>query len=140
MSHDLSTEKLAERYGTLARPARRRRVVVASGLLGVVALAWVVWAAWLQGTPQVQSSLHAFEVIDTHSVRADVTVKTHAPDVAASCLVRAYGEDHSVVGELNFKLSGSAGARTRRLLVRTERKATSVEMVGCTAPGQRRPR
>lgn len=114
-------------------------VFAVSGVVGVVALTWVGWAAWFQSTPDVQSSLSAFHVVDAHSVTAEVTVHTRSSAVSASCLVRASGQDHSVVGELNFMVADQNGATTRRLTLRTEREATSVEMVGCTTSRQHRP-
>jgi hypothetical protein len=87
--------------------------------------------------PQVQSSLITYEVDGEHAARARLDVQLATPDVQASCTLRAYAEDHSVVGELDF-----APARSGEMeqSIRTERKATSVELVGCTAPGQNRPR
>ena len=43
------------------------------------------------------------------------------------------------VGELSFTPEYGAHQPVERT-VRTERRATSVELVGCTAPGERRPR
>ena len=72
---ELRSDALADRYGT-ASPARRRAVIVVSGVVGVVALAWVAWATWFQSTPDVQSSLRSYDVVDTHSVTtASVLVK-----------------------------------------------------------------
>jgi hypothetical protein len=136
---DVKTDEVADRYGA-ASPRRRRAVIAASGVVGVVALAWLAWATWFQSTPDVQSSLRSFDVVDSHSASAVVVVKTRSEDVSASCLVRAFGEDHSVVGELNFKVTGVSDATLREVSLRTERKATSVELVGCTTPGQQRPR
>ena len=136
---DVKTDEVADRYGA-PNPRRRRTVIVASGVVGVLALAWLAWAAWFQSTPDVQSSLRSFEVVDTHSASAVVAVNTSSEDVSASCRVRAFGDDHSVVGELNFKVTGVSGTALRDVTLRTERKATSVELVGCTAPGQPRPR
>ena len=130
---------MADRYGGTS-PARRRAVILVSGLVGVVALAWVAWAAWFQSTPEVQSSLQSFDVVDDHSATAKVVVKPRDAGVRASCLLRASGADHSVVGELNFRVSGVSGAAVREVEVRTEREATTVELIGCTAPGQSRPR
>ena len=56
--------------------------------------------------------------------------------VVASCTLRAFAEDHTVVGELVFAPKGGKSDQS----VRTERRATSVELLGCTAPGQNRPR
>ena len=54
----------------------------------------------------------------------------------ASCTLRAFAEDHTVVGELVFVPEDGRSDQD----VRTERRATSVELLGCTAPGQNHPR
>ena len=53
----------------------------------------------------------------------------------SDCRLRAYADDHTVVGEMTF--APREGGNT--VDVRTERLATSVELVGCTAEGQSRP-
>ena len=59
--------------------------------------------------------------------------------VHATCLLRAFAEDHAVVGELSF--TPEYGAEQPLVqTIRTERRATSVDLVGCTAPGEPRPR
>jgi hypothetical protein len=133
------TPETADRYG---RPsaARRRAVIGVSGLVGVVALVWVIWAAYVQGTPEVQSSLRTYHVVDDHTARATVVVKTRNDRVRASCVVRADAIDHSVVGEVTFAVTGAGGSSTHEVTLRTERPAAAVEMVGCTAPGQKQPR
>ncbi|MEO5653663.1 MAG: DUF4307 domain-containing protein [Marmoricola sp.] len=136
---DPRTDDLADRYGHPS-PSRRRAVILASGVVAVVALAWLAWAAWFQSTPDVQSTIRSFEVIDSHQVTTEVSVKLRNPDVAASCVVRAYAADHSVVGERNFAVADTEGTVRLTLPFRTEREATSVEMVGCTTSGQNRPR
>ena len=130
---------LQDRYGR-PRPGGRRGVVVASGVVGLVALAWVAWAAWAQATPQVQSRMVTYDVVGVHRADARVTVELTDPSVRASCLVRAVADDRSVVGEQSFPVTGVEGRKGYRLQVRTERRATSVEMVGCTTPDQSRPR
>jgi hypothetical protein len=130
---------MSDRYGT-ADPVRRRLVIALSGVVGLVALAWLAWAVWFQSTPDVTSSLRTFDVVDTHTATASVAIRTADDDVVASCLVRAFGADHSVVGELNFKVSGVDGTQHRDVKLRTEREATAVEMVGCTTRDQPRPR
>ena len=57
-------------------------------------------------------------------------------DVVASCTLRAFADDHTTVGELAFEPVDGRNEVT----VRTERRATSVTLLGCTAPGQPRPR
>jgi len=70
---------------------------------------------------------------------ARIAVRFGDDSVRATCLLRAYAEDHSVVGELSFTPEHDATQPIEET-VRTERRATSVELIGCTAPGQPRPR
>ena len=60
-------------------------------------------------------------------------------DVRASCVLRAFAEDHTVVGELSFTPEYGA-AQPFEVVMRTERQATSVEPIGCTTPDAPRPR
>ena len=125
---------LAERYGTPSLV--RRRVLV--GVVAVVVvgfLGWLAWATWFHSTPAVDSELVTWSVVDEHEATATVSV-TLEEGVAASCLVRAVAEDHMTVGELAFEPVDG----TNEVSVRTEREATSVTLVGCTAEGQPRPR
>ncbi|MEO7448282.1 MAG: DUF4307 domain-containing protein [Humibacillus sp.] len=136
---DVSTDPLAARYGRPG-PARRRGLVVAAAFLALVGLAWVGWVVWSQSTPEVQSSLRTYDVVDTHRADASVAVRARSADVEASCQLRAYGADRTTVGELNFDVTGVEGTEVREVTLRTERRASSVQLVGCTADGQNRPR
>jgi hypothetical protein len=69
-------------------------------------------------------------------VTAHIEVAIRADDITATCRVRAFAEDHTVVGEVSF----TPEQGRNDVEVRTERRATSVESVGCTTPGQPRPR
>ena len=136
---EVRTDEVAGRYGGQS-PRRRRAVIIASGVVGVLAIAWLAWAGWSQSTPDVQSNLQSFDVVDRHQAEATVIVDRRSKDVTANCLVRAFGADHSVVGELNFEVTGASGASRQDVTLRTEREATSVELVGCTSADQSRPR
>ena len=125
---------LADRYGTPS-PVRRRVLVGALALLVAGGLAWLAWAAWFHATPAVQSELVAWAVVDDHEVGASVNVELE-DEAQASCLVRAIAADHTTVGEVAFEPVDGRN----EVSVRTERRATSVELVGCTADGQPRPR
>jgi hypothetical protein len=129
---------LAERYGA---PSRRRRglVVASSVLLALVFAGWLGWTIYEQSTPEVTSELETFSVDDDHMVTAVLVVVLADAEVEASCTLRAHAEDHTTVGELTFTPDPSEGRRQVQT-IRTERRATSVEKVGCTAPGQDHPR
>jgi len=132
-----TSDALTERYGAPA-PWRRRVVWVASAVVAVAFLAWLGWAAWAHTDPEVDSGLESFSVHGEHAATANVTVRLRDADVDARCLLRAYAADHTVVGELSFAPKYGAPQPLVET-VRTERRATSVELVGCTTPGQPRP-
>ncbi|WP_296604921.1 DUF4307 domain-containing protein [Nocardioides sp.] len=127
---------LADRYGAPA-PWRRTALLGASTVLAAAFLGWLGWTMWAQSTPEVESSMVGYDVVDDHEVRAVVRIALADEDVEATCLLRASAADHSIVGEHSFTPTGSG--RTEQIF-RTERRATSVELMGCTAPGQNRAR
>jgi hypothetical protein len=130
---------LANRYG--APNAAGRRVLV--GVIAVVAaaaLAWLAWAVVYQSTPKVRSDLAKFEVVDDHTATGLLTVVRRETDTRATCFLRAIAEDHSVVGELDVTVSSGAKTQEVPVTVRTERRATTLEGLGCTAPGQKQRR
>jgi hypothetical protein len=127
---------LVDRYGAPSA-WRGRAVLGVAVVLAAAFLGWLGWTIWAQVTPEVRSEMVSFDVVDEHSATATVSVRLRDEDVEASCKLRAYAEDKVVVGELVFTPSGSGDITEE---VRTERRATSVELMGCTAPGQNRPR
>jgi hypothetical protein len=133
-----SPDVLAERYGA---PSRWRRRALVGGCIAVAAvfLGWLAWTMVVHSTPAVESELLAFDVLDEHTVTARVAVDRRDEDVEATCLVRAFSADHATVGEVSWTPDGDARAQ-EDVTIRTERAATSVELVGCTAEGQPRPR
>lgn len=128
------TSDLADRYGAPSRWRRPVTVGVAVAL-AVVSLGWLGWTTWFHSTPAVTSDLVSFDVTSDHETRARLDVEL-GDGVAASCRLRAFAEDHTTVGELAFTPVGG----TNEVVIRTERRATTVEKLGCTAPGQPRPR
>jgi hypothetical protein len=129
---------MAERYGAPSA-GRRRLLVVATIGLAAVFLGWLAWTLVAHSRTQVSSELESWSVVDGSAVTAVVVVHLADDDVDATCRVRAYAEDHSTVGELAFTPDPAAGRR-QVVEIRTDREATAVESLGCTAPGQDRPR
>ncbi|MCM0622331.1 DUF4307 domain-containing protein [Nocardioides bruguierae] len=129
-------DELAHRYG---RPARWPWVVgllVTLVLVGVAG-SMVAWTALRSSDPAVQSAVLAFDVVDEHQVDASVRIEMSDDAEDVQCTLRAYAEDKSTVGETTFSPSGSGRFEVD---IRTERRATSVEGLGCTAAGQERAR
>ncbi|MGN0063035.1 MAG: DUF4307 domain-containing protein [Nocardioides sp.] len=117
---------LAARYGT--GPSRWRPLALA--LLGVLvagAAAWVVWAMVVHGSPDVDAEMVKFDIVDDHTVEATMDVIL-GDGVEATCRLRSLAEDKNTVGDLAF--TPHEGRNT--VTVRTERLASSVELLGCT--------
>ena len=69
-------QTLTERYA--APPAwLRRLVVVGVAVVVLVTLGWVAWATFVQATPQVESELQGWDVVDVHHVTASLRVTVH---------------------------------------------------------------
>jgi hypothetical protein len=134
----VTTTDLATRYGAPA-PWRTRALL---GVTVVVVLAFAGWLGWAtldQANPDVASGDLTFTIVDDGTALARFTVDLSDDDVEATCTLKAYAEDHSLVGSASFEPEPGPGDVVEQA-VRTERRATSVELVGCTAPGQNRPR
>ncbi|MCF6376581.1 DUF4307 domain-containing protein [Nocardioides KLBMP 9356] len=128
------TTDLADRYGTA--PGWRRPVAMSlAAVLAVVGLGWLGWTMWFHATPAVRSELVSFQVTSDHETEARLDVRVGG-GVDATCRLRAFAEDHTPVGELAFTPTNG----TNEVVIRTERRATTVEKLGCTSDGQPRPR
>ncbi len=110
-------------------------LIGAVAVLAVVFVGWVAWIAWVNATPSVESELLGFEVESDGAVQARVVVRLE-DGVVASCRVTAFADDRTTVGEVSFTPEQGRNDVT----VRTDRRATSVELVGCSTPDQQRPR
>jgi len=132
---------LADRYGAPS-PLRRRLALGGAALVVLLFLGWLLWATLFHATPSVSSEMTGFEVVDDYTAVAHVVVNlsdgvdADDDDMGASCRVTAFAEDHTVVGELSWVPEHGR----QDVEVRTERRATSLELAGCTADGQPRPR
>jgi hypothetical protein len=130
---------LLERYGAPS-PTGRALVVAGTVALAVLALTWLAWVTLVHSRPLVSSKLVGFEVAGEHVATARFAVTRREDDVSASCLLRAYADDHSIVGERTVAVAPGGPTEVVDASVRTERRATAVEVVGCTAPGQKQRR
>ncbi len=130
---------LAYRYGM---PTRTNRLVagVLVGALLAGAVGFLGWTVLFHGSPEVRSRLTAFEVVSDHEAQAVLQVVREARTTEAVCRLQALAEDHAVVGEATLPVTDGPEDRTLQLTIRTERRATSVSSLGCTAAGQPRPR
>ena len=120
---------LAQRYGG---GRRRRTPLVLGTLLALALLAWAIWAMWANGHRAIEADVTSYQVVDSHQIK--VKLRTHFRDdgVDGTCLVRATAADHTIVGELNLTADQIRSASGDWIAVRTERRATTAEVVRCS--------
>jgi hypothetical protein len=130
---------LAQRY---RGPGRVQRVValVIVAALAVSGVGLLAWTVIFESNPSVTSQLTAFDVKDEHEAVATLSVVRRSESTRATCQLQAISSDHAIVGEVEQPVVDGPTDQTLTIPIRTERRATSVNLVGCTAPGQDRPR
>ena len=131
-------DTLSERYGAPA-PWRRPTLRIAVAALALISAGWLSWTIWEQSSPPVASGELTFEIVDASTATARFVIDLRDPDVEATCTLRAYAEDHTLVGLIAFTPEPNASGQVFQE-ISTDRQATSVELIGCTSPGQPRPR
>ncbi|WP_408898433.1 DUF4307 domain-containing protein [Nocardioides sp. R1-1] len=129
---------LAQRYGAPSR-GRRTALLAVAGAVCLAFLAWLAWAMLSHADPAVSSQEIGHEIVDDHTATIRVRVTYGDEPVAATCTARAISHDKAVVGEQSFTPDRDDSV-VQELTVRTERRATTVEWIGCKADGQPRYR
>jgi hypothetical protein len=130
---------LAERYGAPSR-SRRPLLVAVAAVLAVAGGAWLVWVVAFHSRPEVSSQLVAYDVQGQHAATATWTVVRRSADVSATCRLLALSADHAVVGERTVVVASGPATARFTTTVRTERRAGSVQLVGCTTKDRPAPR
>ncbi len=131
-------DPLASRYGTPSR-GRRRGLLAGVVVLAVAFLGWLVWVVLGQSAPAAASGELVFDVVDDGRVTASFTVDLQPDATDVACRLDARAADHTLVGSLTVTPRPGDPSRIS-VEIATERRATAVELIGCTAAGQPRPR
>lgn len=129
---------LVERYGAPSRSRRSLLVAVVAALV-VAGGGWLTWVVVFHSRPDVSSQLVAYDIRGEHTAAATWTVVRRSADVAASCRLRALSDDHSVVGERTVAVTSGPIRARLTTPVRTERRAGSVQLVGCSTKDRPAP-
>ncbi|SFB88105.1 DUF4307 domain-containing protein [Streptomyces aidingensis] len=117
--------------GTAARTDRRLKAVGAA--LGALLTAGLAWAGWahVTGNP-VSGELTGFQVLSDTEVEASIQVRKPAGTVAL-CTVRSQAVDGLEVGRAEFRFEDDADQVHRAVTLKTIGRATTAELLGCTA-------
>jgi hypothetical protein len=122
---------LAQRYGVGRKTPHRRVWATTIAVLLAIGVAWVGWAAWGQSHGEVTGTLVSFRVESDHAVKVTLTI-TPDGSAAAHCTVQALASDHTTVGHQSVGIPAHSGsARAVTTTVKTERRATSVNLGRC---------
>jgi Domain of unknown function (DUF4307) len=129
---------LDARYGR--RTSGRKPLLVLAVVVAVAGLGWLTWVAIEHSRPPVTSRLMWFQVGSATETTAGVLVerREHEP---ASCRLQAKAADFAVVGETTVEVPADASLEhVVKVTLSTQRRATSITLVGCTTAGSDRPR
>lgn len=128
------------RYGTAggrgSRDARTdRRLKIVGGVLGVLSLAGIVWigADYVGGQP-VSGQVIKFKVASARTVQVHLEVRKDA-GAEGVCTIRARAADGGEVGRKDVTVRGGAEQVDTVASMRTTRRATSAELLGCGPAG-----
>jgi hypothetical protein len=123
----------ADRYGrgNGADARADRQLRVAAVVLGVLALAGIVWYGWhsITGT-KVSAQVVAFKVVSDQAVEVHLEVHKGAGTVAV-CTLRSQDKDHNEVGRKDVRLAQHAKQVDTIVTVRTTARGETGELVGC---------
>ncbi|HLT59542.1 MAG TPA: DUF4307 domain-containing protein [Microlunatus sp.] len=129
-----AAERIRNRYPRSRVP--RPVVVALVGLLALVGLGWLVWAATVHSQPPVSGRLAAYRVVSDAETEVTLTVDRPDPSVPARCLVIAQAVDFERIGEVEVDVPPSSHRLVDlTLTIKTLRRATSASVDSCRQLG-----
>ncbi|MDN5744277.1 MAG: DUF4307 domain-containing protein [Nocardioidaceae bacterium] len=132
------TDSLQGRYGGRSRGAQVLLAAFAAVIV-VSGAGWLLWAMLFHANPEISSSEIGHEIVDDHLATVKVKIEMDKGLKGVDCSARAISVDKEDVGTLKFTPDPAQGP-IYTIDIRTSRRATTVEWVGCNAEGQPRYR
>ncbi|MFD7323889.1 DUF4307 domain-containing protein [Streptomyces sp. NPDC059875] len=127
-------EQLPEgRYGGSADERADRKLKVAGAVLGVLFLGVMGWFGWHYVIDsRISAEMIKFDVVSDTEVQVHLEVRKDV-DVTGVCTLRSRSEDGAEVGRKDVRVDEAADRVDQVWTIRTTARATSAELVGCTA-------
>ncbi|GGT83627.1 MULTISPECIES: DUF4307 domain-containing protein [Streptomyces] len=121
------------RYGRSADERADRKLKIVGAALGVLFLGLMGWFGWYYVVDnKISAEMIKFDVVSDSEVQVHLEVRKDT-GVTGVCTLRSRSEDGAEVGRKDVRLEAAAGRVDRVYAIRTTAKATSAELVGCTA-------
>ncbi|MEU8892497.1 DUF4307 domain-containing protein [Streptomyces sp. NPDC048442] len=128
----------AGRYGRSADARADRKLKIIGSVLGVLLLLLIGWIGYGYISKQVISAeMIKFDLSSSQSeVRVHLEIRKDA-DATGTCTVRAIAQSGAEVGRKDVRITEKGKSRIDEIYaIRTTAKATSAELLSCTADGQ----
>jgi hypothetical protein len=126
--------RLRDRYPRSRLPRPLLVGLIAAG--SIIALAWLLWAAYVHATPAVAAQVAAYAIPDDHKISLTLTVQRRQPETAASCRVVAEAADFQTVGEQEVRVPPGPNRLTGvDVTLVTLRRATTALVQSCSVGG-----
>ncbi|WP_326588340.1 DUF4307 domain-containing protein [Streptomyces sp. NBC_01294] len=119
------------RYGRSADERADRKLKIIGAALGVLLLSVIGWIGWGYISGQsVSAEVIKFQVISDTEVKVHLEVRKEA-SVTGVCSLSSQDEGHGEVGRADFTFAQPEGRVDEVVTVKTTRRATTIELVGC---------
>ncbi|MFF5423338.1 MULTISPECIES: DUF4307 domain-containing protein [unclassified Streptomyces] len=127
-------EQLPEgRYGRSADERADRRLKAVGAVLGVLFLALMGWFGWHYVVDsRISAEMIKFDVVSDTEVRVHLEIRKDE-GVTGVCTLRSRSEDGTEVARKDVRIDDPAARVDDLFSLRTTARATSAELVGCTA-------
>ncbi|MGW0120079.1 DUF4307 domain-containing protein [Streptomyces sp. NPDC003327] len=127
-------EQLPEgRYGRSADERADRTLKVTGAVLGVLFLALMGWFGWhYVVASKISGEMIKFDVVSDSQVQVHLEIRKDE-GVLGVCTLRSRAEDGTEVARKDVRIDDPAGRVDSLFTLRTTARATSAELVGCTA-------
>ncbi|GGU73588.1 membrane protein [Streptomyces litmocidini] len=127
-------EQLPEgRYGRSADERADRKLRIAGAVLGVLFLGMMGWFGWHYVVEsKISAELIKFDVVSADEVQVHLEIRKDE-GVKGVCTLRSRSEDGTEVARKDVRIDDAASRVDRVFSLRTTARATSAELLGCTA-------
>ncbi|AJF66994.1 DUF4307 domain-containing protein [Streptomyces vietnamensis] len=127
-------EQLPEgRYGRSADERADRKLRITGAVLGVLFLGVMGWFGWHYVVDnKISAEMIKFDVVSADEVQVHLEIRKDE-GAKGVCTLRSRSEDGTEVARKDVRIDDAATRVDRVFTLRTTARATSAELIGCTA-------